>query len=102
VYIHGLFLDGARWDARHDTLAEPYPGELYTKMPVIHFIPMEGYTPGEGDYSCPCYKTSIRCGVLSTTGQSTNFILPVDIPNKNDKPEAWTLRGTALLCQLDN
>jgi dynein heavy chain len=102
VYIYGMFLDGARWDSHQDTLAEQYPGEIYTKVPVIHFIPTENYTTPDGDYPCPVYKTSIRKGVLSTTGQSTNFILAVDMPSKNDKPEAWTLKGTALLCQLDN
>jgi hypothetical protein len=31
------------------------------------------------NFSCPCYKTSNRTGVLSTTGQSTNFILTIVI-----------------------
>jgi hypothetical protein len=34
----------------HQTLAEQYPGELFTKMPAIHFIPTEGYVTSEDDY----------------------------------------------------
>lgn len=52
-------------------------------MPIIHFLPAENYTIGPKAYRCPCYKTSNRAGVLSTTGQSTNFILPVDLPTKH-------------------
>ena len=53
-------------------------------------------------YSCPVYKTSSRAGVLSTTGQSTNYILSVSIPIDTDEHEAehWTLRGTAIITML--
>jgi len=50
VYIYGLFVDGARWDAQHDTLIDQVPGELQTKMPTIHFIPVEGYQIPEDQY----------------------------------------------------
>jgi dynein heavy chain len=53
-------------------------------MPVIHFIPIkvsEKKLPEKYDiYECPVYKTSVRAGVLSTTGQSTNFVLSVEVP----------------------
>jgi dynein heavy chain len=55
-------------------------------------------------YLCPLYKTAARAGVLSTTGQSTNYILstslPIDIKERNS--EHWTLRGTAIVTMLDD
>lgn len=101
VYIHGLFIENARWSATDRCLEEPSPGEMHAQVPVIHFIPKyrapvnaEDATVGglklkkaavededEAEiYKCPVYKTSARAGVLSTTGQSTNFILTVDLP----------------------
>lgn len=67
-------------------------------MPIISFMPVENYEKKEENYNCPVYKTSKRAGVLSTTGQSTNFILSVDIPSLEHSPDFWTLRGAALLC----
>jgi len=42
----------------------------------------------------------VRAGVLSTTGQSTNYVLSVDLPINNDETY-FVLKGAALLCQLD-
>jgi dynein heavy chain len=100
VYVYGLYLEGARWDRDERQLSEQLPGELYSQLPAIHFLPESDYLPPIEDYSCPVYKTSARAGELSTTGQSTNFILSIDLPSE-EQPEHWTLRGAAMLCQLD-
>uniref|UniRef100_A0A6A7GE25 Dynein heavy chain axonemal n=1 Tax=Hirondellea gigas TaxID=1518452 RepID=A0A6A7GE25_9CRUS len=101
LYVYGLFLDGARWDTNSHTIENSRLGELYSRIPMIHFIPAENYTPNPKDYSAPCYKTSVRAGILSTTGQSTNFILPIELPTSIN-PSYWVLKGAAILCQLND
>ena len=68
-------------------------------LPVIHFSPTENYKRDAAEYECPLYKTALRAGVLSTTGQSTNFVVAVDIPTDRS-PEYWVSMGTAMLCAL--
>eukprot|EP00828_Plagiopyla_frontata_P006295 TRINITY_DN1271_c0_g3_i1.p1 TRINITY_DN1271_c0_g3~~TRINITY_DN1271_c0_g3_i1.p1 ORF type:complete len:1785 (-),score=242.13 TRINITY_DN1271_c0_g3_i1:82-5436(-) len=102
VYIYGLFLEGAQWDRKKKSLINQNLGELYQQMPIIHFIPTDKQEIKETDYICPVYKTSVRAGVLSTTGQSTNFVLSVQIPSLYENPNFWTLRGAALLSQLND
>lgn len=41
VYIHGLYLDGAKWDIKNDTLDDQELGILYNQLPMIHFQPTE-------------------------------------------------------------
>lgn len=68
---------------------------------MIHFIPQEDFKIKDEDYASPLYKTSQRQGVLSTTGQSTNFVLYVAIPTR-ESPDFWIQRATAMLCMLDD
>eukprot|EP01084_Bolivina_argentea_P006694 12680_1 len=104
VYVYGLYLDGAKWNDASQTLRDANIGELYYKMPIIHFIPSNSHVLDEDKcYNCPLYKTSVRAGVLSTTGQSTNYILPIELQTPiNKKSQYWIKRGVALLTQLND
>jgi dynein heavy chain len=100
VYIHGLFLEGARWDYTEKALQEPIPNELYSKVPVIWLIPtLKTDKIDDGLYRCPLYKTLTRSGTLTTTGHSSNFVMIVTFPTKVDG-DHWIRRGTACFLAL--
>ena len=65
----------------HENLIEPEEGQFF--------------------YNCPIYKTSLRAGELTTSGQSSNFVLAVNLPTTNEEKH-WVKRGCALLTQLDD
>ena len=100
-YIHGLYIEGARWDFNKFLLTESRPKELYTDMPCILLVPTSNRkVPTSGIYNCPVYKTLTRAGTLSTTGHSTNFVFTVELPTDMSE-EHWVIRAVAMLCALD-
>merc|ERR1712100_70674 len=36
MYIHGLFMEGARWDSKKNVVADSVPKELHPPVPVMH------------------------------------------------------------------
>jgi len=39
--------------------------------------------------------------VLSTTGMSTNYVVPIELPiHPDDNEQKWILAGVAALCNL--
>ncbi|XP_043475594.1 dynein axonemal heavy chain 6 isoform X1 [Leptopilina heterotoma] len=99
VFIHGLFIDAGRWDFQSMILVDENKGEMNPLLPVLHIQPVLSLPANDSRYICPLYKTSIRAGVLSTTGHSTNFVLAILLPSIQ-KQSYWILKGTALLIQV--
>ncbi|CAH2067322.1 unnamed protein product, partial [Iphiclides podalirius] len=100
VFIHGLFMEGARWNLEECVVDESYPKILYDNFPPVWLIPLKREDiPKDVFYNCPLYKTGDRRGVLSTTGHSTNYILFMRLPTA-EAPGHWIMRGVALLTQL--
>eukprot|EP00392_Amoebophrya_sp_AT5.2_P010587 g10652.t1 len=100
IIAYGMFFDGAKWDMENMCLGEQDYGIMYNVCPLINFIPSKDHKINPEQYMCPFYKTSIRAGTLSTTGHSTNFVVPIELDTM-ELPSYWTLKGTALLSMLN-
>ncbi|KAG3118423.1 Dynein heavy chain 6, axonemal [Phytophthora idaei] len=108
IYVDGLWLQGAKWSPSRRLLEDAKPGEMFSAMSIVHFLPATSavasnptLSPGIMMYPCPVYKTSVRQGTLSTTGISTNYVIAVQLPS--DKlPNYWVMMGAAFLLNLDN
>eukprot|EP00770_Monocercomonoides_exilis_P005227 MONOS_5201.1-p1 / transcript=MONOS_5201.1 / gene=MONOS_5201 / organism=Monocercomonoides_exilis_PA203 / gene_product=dynein haevy chain 3, outer dynein arm alpha / transcript_product=dynein haevy chain 3, outer dynein arm alpha / location=Mono_scaffold00149:3327-12824(+) / protein_length=3165 / sequence_SO=supercontig / SO=protein_coding / is_pseudo=false len=90
VYVHGLFLDGAAWDASEMRLTDSAPKVLYSPLNVVWVSATNTARSKDSTiYVCPCYKVPKRTGL--------NYIFEIDLSTR-DPPEKWILRGVALLC----
>jgi len=102
AYIHGMVMEGARFDADTGSMAESLPGQLFAPVNVVWLKPGDLSKPEpEGQYRCPFYKTNLRAGTLSTTGHSTNHVCNFLLPCAED-PSHWIRRGSALISQTND
>lgn len=100
IHVVGMYLEGCKFDPKERALGESDPKILYTRCPMIHFIPtLKKDVKTTGIYACPLFKTGDRRGVLMTTGHSTNYVLDISLPS-NVEPSHWIKRGVAMLCAL--
>jgi dynein heavy chain len=91
AYVHGLFMEGARWDLAHGCIEDSRIKELYICMPVLL---MRAVPTAKADlkdlYSCPVYKTQQRghgyvCTCWLRTHQPTR---------------KWVIAGVAMLLDV--
>lgn len=94
-YIYGMFLEGARWNYETHVLTDSKPKELYSDIPLMQLMPVpDRVQPKTGIYNCPLYKVLSRRGTLSTTGHSTNYVMSLELPSKEDEA-VWIRAGVA-------
>ncbi|XP_063306953.1 dynein axonemal heavy chain 11 [Pelobates fuscus] len=88
AYIHGLFMEGARWDMQSGAIAEAHLKDLTPLMPVIYAraLPVDKQEL-KNVYECPVYKTKIR---------GPTYVWTFNLKTK-EKPAKWVLAGVALL-----
>ena len=97
-------MEGARFDAASNCMAESRPSELFAPMNVMHLMPMrndQGIDRSDGMYECPFYKTNVRAGTLSTTGHSTNHVCNFMLPSK-EAASHWIRRGCAIISMTND
>lgn len=103
AYVHGFYLEGAKWDT--DKIVDADPMTLYYKMPIVHFKPVDKAAKQANKnvkyYNCPCYVYPIRGGTKENPSYLFNILLPMgpDI-NGNIDENFWIKRGTACLMSL--
>ncbi|XP_014887254.1 dynein axonemal heavy chain 9 isoform X4 [Poecilia latipinna] len=90
AYVHGLFMEGARWDSQTGLVVDARLKELTPAMPVIFIraVPVDKQE-SRNVYHCPVYKTRQR---------GPTYVWTFNLRTK-EKPSKWTLAGVALLLQ---
>merc|ERR1712070_553688 len=92
MYIHGLFMEGARWDSKKNVVADSVPKELHPPVPVMHVRGLvHGSYSTEGIFECPVYTTSMR---------GPTYVFPATLKTA-EKVNKWVLAGVCLLMNDD-
>jgi len=103
--IHGLFIEGARWNRQDIKLDESEPKKLFVPMPVIFVTAYRPPTSAQevknqsasygpyGPYSAAVYKYPRR--------NDRYLIFRVLLRTMTEHPFHWRLRGVCLVAQMD-
>lgn len=125
AYIHGLFMEGARWDTQSGIIVESRLKELFPSMPVINVrVNSNAAYIIQTLHDCThllitaiwlttsslCWEQAItqdkqdlrnmyQCPVYKTRTRGPTYVWTFNLKSK-DKPSKWTLAGVALLLQV--
>lgn len=84
-------MEGARWDAENNCMADSKLRELFSPMPVIY---VKGVLVDKKEikstYECPIYRTRQR---------GPTYISSLNLRTR-EKPSKWVIAGSALLLSV--
>jgi dynein heavy chain len=90
AFIHGLSLEGARWNTNNSLLETSQPREMYSPLPVINCRPVMSDKVESGTYDCPVYMTQMR---------GPTFVFKAALRTKAP-PAKWILAGVAAIMDI--
>jgi dynein heavy chain len=92
AYIHGLSMEGARWDMNSGMIQDSFLKDLTPSMPVIYIKAITiDKKDTKGVYECPVYRTRQR---------GPTYVWTFNLKTK-EKSQKWILGGVCLLCNSD-
>jgi dynein heavy chain len=99
IYIHGLSLDGARWDKGRGALADSEPKVRFSGLPVLHISATAEKPKNRKEilYECPIYTCPPRAAHGT---QLRNFISSAELRSE-DPTSKWVMRAVCLLTTTD-
>nr|XP_040021026.1 dynein heavy chain 11, axonemal isoform X2 [Gasterosteus aculeatus aculeatus] len=91
AYIHGLFMEGARWDTQAGVISEAVLRDLTPAMPVlfVRAVPADEQQL-KNTYECPVYSTKQR---------GPSYVCSLHLRTKQP-PAKWIAAGVALLLSV--
>jgi len=92
MYVHGLFMEGARWDSKRAVIAESIAKELHPMLPVVRVrAVLHSEYEQDNIFLCPVFSTTKRGGtyVFKSTLKTSHRV------NK------WVLAGVAIVMSDD-
>jgi dynein heavy chain len=90
--VHGLYLEGARWNTPSSLLETSKPKEMYCPMPVINCRAVTANRLDNANiYHCPVYKTKER--------RARTFVFSAQLKTKSP-PARWVLAGVGLVLDV--
>ena len=96
AYIHGLFLEGASWNANLKCLESQKPKELISELPILHIIPMEkSKMRNVGTFRVPTYVTRNR-----RNAAGVGLVMEVNLTT-NRHVSHWILESVAIVLNSD-
>lgn len=91
VYLHGLFIEGARWDLSNDCIIDAKLNEINQAMPVFHISAVQiDKREQKNTYECPIYRTKER---------GSTFVWSFNLKT-NENPTKWIIGGVCMLCSI--
>ena len=93
AYIHGLFMEGARWDKKSNSIRDAVLKDLYPPMPPVFLKAVTNDKVEVKDtYECPMYKTKNR--------NRLTYVWTFNLKSR-EPPSKWILAGVAVILAND-